>query len=974
MLFTQPEAGLVAFFRKFSSAAAALVGIFGVVILTGRTLNVAGFQRALPDPSHFQSITALCFALAGVSLALARRKPAAGWVDWLAQACPLAVGGIGLMAVVANFLEWHWGTNQFLLRSQMTAVGILNPFRMLPATALNFLLIGMAFVLFRLPIPRRYVYAQCCATLAGLQSLLFLMAYAYSIFLHSGPASVASVSLPKTLAFLLLSVGILAAFPDRGLMAVITDGASGGRLLRRGLVITIAVPFGLCWLGMVGPRGGYYGAEFGLALAATSVIAVFATLIWGYARSMVISDRQRQRAEDFLSGQKQVFEMISQGAALEETLAALVRLMEAHGDGFTCSILLLDRDGVHLRHGAAPSLPAEYINAIDGKAIGPAAGSCGTAAFRRQPVLVQEISTDPLWADYKHLALRHNLRACWSTPILDENQTVLGTFAIYDCQPIHLTPEFRSLVDVATYTAAVGIKHYRSEDLLQQKMLQLTMVYESVGDVIFHLRVEGDGQYRFDSVNPAFYQSTGLKPEQVIGKLVHEVIPEPSLALILARYQEAIRSRQTVHWEEETRYPSEVKSGDVTVTPVFGPDGKCTALIGSVHDLTERKRLEQQVRQAQKMEVVGQLAGGVAHDFNNLLTVINGYSEIVLQRLATDDLNHSFVDEIKKAGDRAAALTHQLLAFSRRQVLKPQVLVLNSVIDDMEKMLRRLIGADIDLVTTLEKNLGQVTADPGQMEQILLNLVVNARDAMPQGGKLTIETANVVLGESYAANHVTAKPGPHVMLAVSDTGMGMDAEVQKHIFEPFFTTKEVGKGTGLGLSTVYGIVKQSEGNVWVYSEPGMGTTFKIYLPRVDKPVEAIESKPAEATIPGGTETILLVEDEPSVRLLVRTTLESNGYQVLEATNGAEALLIGEQHQGRIHFLLTDLVMPGISGRVLAEQLVPRRPELKVLFLSGYTDDVVVRHGALDANMAFLQKPFTPDALARKVREVMDANR
>jgi PAS domain S-box-containing protein len=974
MLFTQPGAGLVTFFRRLSSVAAALVSVFGVVILTGRTLNVAGLQRALPDPSRFHSITALCFVMAGVSLALARRKPAAGRMDWLAQACAIAVGGIGLMAVIANFLEWHWGTNQFLLRSQMTAVGILNPFRMLPATGLNFLLIGMAFALYRLPIPRRYVYAQCCATLAGLQSLLFLMAYAYSIFLHSGPAGVASVSLAKTFAFLLLSVGILSAHPERGLMAVITDGGSGGRLLRRGLVITVAVPFVLCWLGMVGPRGGYYGTEFGLALVATSVIAVFATLIWGYARSMVISDRQRKRAEDFLNGQKQVFEMISKGAALEETLAALVRLMEAHGDGFKCSILLLDRDGVHLRHGAAPSLPAEYINSIDGKAIGPAAGSCGTAAFRRQPVMVQEISTDPLWADYKHLALPHNLRACWSTPILDENQTVLGTFAIYDCQPIHLTPEFLSLVDVATYTAAVGIKHYRAEELLQEKMLQLTMVYESVGDVIFHLRVEGDGQYRFDSINPAFYRATGLKPEKVIGKLVQEVIPEPSLTLILTKYQEAIRTRQTVHWEEETRYPTEVKSGDVTVTPVFGPDGKCTALIGSVHDLTERKRLEQQVRQAQKMEVVGQLAGGVAHDFNNLLTVINGYSEIVLQRLATDDLNHTFVDEIKKAGDRAAALTHQLLAFSRRQVLQPQVLVLNSVINDMEKMLRRLIGADIDLVTRLEKNLGRVTADPGQMEQILLNLVVNARDAMPHGGKLTVETANVVLGESYAANHVTAKPGPHIMLAVSDTGVGMDAEIQKHIFEPFFTTKEVGKGTGLGLSTVYGIVKQSEGNIWVYSEPGMGTTFKIYLPRVDKPAEAIEPKPVEATIPGGNETILLVEDEPSVRLLVRTTLESNGYQVLEATNGAEALLIGEQHQGRIHFLLTDLVMPGISGRVLAEQLAPRRPELKVLFLSGYTDDVVVRHGALDANMAFLQKPFTPDALARKVREVMDANR
>jgi two-component system cell cycle sensor histidine kinase/response regulator CckA len=352
--------------------------------------------------------------------------------------------------------------------------------------------------------------------------------------------------------------------------------------------------------------------------------------------------------------------------------------------------------------------------------------------------------------------------------------------------------------------------------------------------------------------------------------------------------------------------------------------------------------------------------------------VINGYSEVMLGQMKPENPHQKYVNEIKKAGDRAASLTRQLLAFSRRQVLMPQVLDLNQVIANVHTMLKRLIGENIDLVAVQGDGLGQVKADPGQMEQVLLNLAINARDAMPQGGKLTIETANVELDKSYELNHFTAKPGPHVLLAVSDTGTGMDAETQKRIFEPFFTTKEVGKGTGLGLSTVYGIVKQSEGHIWVYSELGRGTTFKVYLPRVDMPMDAVVPTKAKTKLIGGTETILVVEDESSVRLLVRTTLESNGYQVLEATNGAEALLIEGRHKGKIHLLLTDLVMPGIGGRLLGKQMVDLQPELRVLYMSGYTDDAVIRHGGLEAGMAFLQKPFTPDALTHKLREVLDA--
>jgi signal transduction histidine kinase len=386
----------------------------------------------------------------------------------------------------------------------------------------------------------------------------------------------------------------------------------------------------------------------------------------------------------------------------------------------------------------------------------------------------------------------------------------------------------------------------------------------------------------------------------------------------------------------------------------------------------EHKQVQSQLFQSQKMEAIGQLAGGVAHDFNNLLTVINGYSQMMLERKIPDDPDRKCLEEIFKAGERAAALTRQLLAFSRRQVLTLRVLDLNAIIAGMHTMLRRLIGEDIDLVSVPARDLGNVKVDSGQMEQVILNLALNARDAMPKGGKLTIETANVDLDESYTPKHATVKPGPHVMLAVSDTGIGLDPETQNHIFEPFFTTKEQGKGTGLGLSTVYGIVKQSGGSIWVYSERGRGATFKIYLPRVDEPAKINEPAEAPPELSEATETILLVEDDASVRMLVRQTLEMKGYRVLEAENGVEALWVSEQRTETIHLMVTDVIMPEIGGRILAEQLAVKRPEMKVLYMSGYTDDAVIRHGVLELNSAFIQKPFGPDALARKVREVLDA--
>jgi len=384
----------------------------------------------------------------------------------------------------------------------------------------------------------------------------------------------------------------------------------------------------------------------------------------------------------------------------------------------------------------------------------------------------------------------------------------------------------------------------------------------------------------------------------------------------------------------------------------------------------EKKRMEEQFRQAQKMEAVGRLSGGIAHDFNNLMTIVMGNADLTLMDMPEDDPIRESVIQIREAGGRAASLTRQILAFSRRQIVEPVVLNLNELALGVDKMLRRIIGEDVDLETVLGSDLGRVEADPGQLEQVMMNLAVNARDAMPGGGKLTIETANVELDREYARNHFAVTPGSYVMLAVSDTGMGMTEEVRSQIFEPFFTTKEVGKGTGLGLSTVYGIVKQADGHIWVYSEPGKGATFKIYLPRVEKAGQALKQVDTMPESLQGSETVLVVEDDPQLRNMAFKILERHGYTVLVAEGGQPAIQIAETYGEKIDLVVTDVVMPEMSGKEAAERIKTLRPDIKVLFMSGYTDNAIVHHGILDRDIAFLQKPFTPNGLARKVKEVL----
>jgi PAS domain S-box-containing protein len=508
----------------------------------------------------------------------------------------------------------------------------------------------------------------------------------------------------------------------------------------------------------------------------------------------------------------------------------------------------------------------------------------------------------------------------------------------------------------------------RAESAVRASHERFRALVENSHDILMLLDAEGRVVY----VTPGSQRYLGWTAEDMTGRSIFEYVHPEDTEVVGVRLAEVLQlPGHPVTAEVRMRHAD----GSWRIVAGVGvnrlQDSHVRAIVVNARDMTEARRLEEQLRQAQKMEAVGQLAGGIAHDFNNLLTAILGYCNLVLDEVPEDTPMRQDLEEIRAAGERAAALTRQLLAFSRRQILQPQTIDINRLIRQLEKLLRRLISEDVELVTALADDLLAVQVDPASLEQVLINLAVNARDAMPVGGRLTIETSNVELDAAYAEQHATVVPGRYVMFAVSDTGHGMDKATQARVFEPFFTTKEQGKGSGLGLATVYGIVKQSGGYIWVYSEPGHGTVFKVYLPPADAAAARVAAPPAgKSGADRGWETVLLVEDEDAVRALAREVLRRHGYTVLEARHGLDALRVAERHPDDIHLMITDVVMPPLSGRDLAERLVVERRTMKVLFMSGYTDHAVV-HRDLTAGTAFLQKPFTPDVFARKVRSVLD---
>jgi two-component system, cell cycle sensor histidine kinase and response regulator CckA len=685
-------------------------------------------------------------------------------------------------------------------------------------------------------------------------------------------------------------------------------------------------------------------------------------------------DTSRKLPEELAQLDEKILALVMAHAALPEVLDTLCRNIESLYAGLLCSVLLLDPDGKTLRHGAAPTLPNEYNQAIDGLQIGPSTGSCGTAAYRRQQVIVPDIATDALWTDYRHLALPHGLRACWSTPIASQSGGILGTFAIYYRDPRTPEAEHLQLIAHATRLAAIAIEWDRDKAELVAAENRYRTLVERLPAITYVAELGACGPWRY--VSPQIESMLGFSPGEWLSdpanwiNRVHDEDRESVLAveerfqknrdLFQAEYRMLARDGRVLWFRDEA------------VMLPTAEDHPCL-MQGVMYDITEHKRLEDQLRHSQKMEAVGLLAGGVAHDFNNLLMLIQAHNERLRAGLAAGAPAQKESLGIEHAVARAASLTGRLLAFSRKQVLQPKVMDLSIVLSEVAKMLDRLIEKNIALRIAAAPQLWPIKADPGQVEQLIMNLAVNARDAMPQGGELLIETRNAEIGGSHPRCRDGMRPGRYVILVVSDNGIGMDHETQAHMFEPFFTTKAPGKGTGLGLAIVYGVVKQIGGWTHVDSKPGRGTTFEIYLPRAEegKPPTAPEKILDLATVPKGSETILLVEDEVGIRELASTFLHGRGYKVLTAIDGNDALRIAEGHEDLIHLLVTDIVMPNVGGNELAKRLRQVRPQIKVLFMSGYPDHPALPGESVGTQATVLQKPFSLDMLGHKVRDLLD---
>jgi PAS domain S-box-containing protein len=691
-----------------------------------------------------------------------------------------------------------------------------------------------------------------------------------------------------------------------------------------------------------------------------------AALLERTIRYAVELNTERCRAEEALAAYAQKQEIVAEigrlaltGGDLNDLFAESVSLIATTLGVEYCKLLELLPDGDSLILKAGVGWKEECLVGQTTVSAG-CESQAGFTLLSDEPVVVGDLRTETRF-NGPSLLHEHGVVSGMSV-IIRGRERPYGVLGAHTTSARRFSTDDVNFLRSVANVLAEAIGRKQAEDEVRQSESQFRALFENALDAVL---IANDLGMYIDA-NPAACDLLGVSHNEIIGRTINSFTEQddPTEA---SRMLEQFLREGTMRGELRLRRPDgRVVEVDFSATANFLP-GRHLALL---RDVTERRALEEQLRQSQKLESVGMLAGGIAHDFNNLLTVITGYSDLTLKHLDKSDPLARHVEEINIAADRATSLTRQLLAFSRKQVLQPKVLDLNSVILNIEKMLGRLVGEDMELRTSPGIGLGKVKADPGQIEQVILNLVVNARDAMPRGGNITLATANIYLDEGHALRHIGVQPGWYAMLTVTDTGLGIDAETQEHIFEPFFTTKAQSKGTGLGLSTVYGIVKQSGGHIWVYSEVGVGTTFTIYLPLVDEEMTKPDAHVARPQSFAGTETILLAEDEEMVRNLTAASLSMHGYTVLKAANAGEALLICQQHEGPIHLLLTDVVMPRMSGKELADQILALRADTRVLYMSGYTDQSIVHHGILDDDIAFIGKPFTPDALVLKVVEVL----
>jgi PAS domain S-box-containing protein len=905
--------------------ASALIGLAGIL---GWILGLGVLTGAASHHGNIASSTCIVFLIDGMVLV------AAMWLPSLARPWPcvvlVAVTSIFALLSFAGLLS---GLNPSMYAPILPSIwrlAVIPGTGMSPLTGLLFFLGGASLVLLLVSGTKRATRdpAACLAGLVALTGLVCTLSYAYGSPWQYA-TGMGSMTLAASSAFVILGVGLVAAQGgDSFFIKPFTDGSVRATLLRKFVPLVFIAVIGSDLLQhFVTSLNGAYVSAISVVLFCTFAVVVAIRTAKAIGGTLEKADAECRQAE----------------AALRESEAKYRTIFENSG---TALMFTEENTTISLVNKEFEKLTGYARDEIEGKKswMEFVAGA----------------------ADLDKMKSYHELRRTdrKSAPQTYEFQLRDRAGRIkHIVNSVVVIPDshkgLSALLDIT--------ERKRAEEALAESRKYLDKIINSIADPLF----VKDTEFRWVLLNDAFCSFVGRSRDELIGRSDFDFFPKSDVDGFRKKDEAVFKSGEEDISEEEIR-DSEGRIHTVaTRRTLYRGENGDELIVGIMRDVTDRKRLEEQLRQAAKMEAIGTLAGGVAHDFNNLMTAVIGYSDLVLQRSEAEPLRRD-IEQIRKAGLKAANLTSQLLAFSRRQVLQPRVLDLNYVIADTQSMLRRLIGEDIELVGMPDGSLGRVFADPGLIEQVILNLAINARDAMPAGGKLTIETANIYLDKVYAQQHFGVQPGHYVLLAMSDTGIGMSQETLSHIFEPFFTTKEKGKGTGLGLATVYGIVQQSGGHIWVYSEEGKGATFKVYLPRVQ---EDTESEGPEAGPPepprGGSEAILLVEDDNVVRSLAAESLRLSGYAVFESCNGVEALETFKTHRDSIKLVVTDVVMPEMSGRGLAMKIAELSPQIRVLYISGYTDDAIVHHGVLDPDTAFLQKPFTPEALARKVRDLLD---
>jgi PAS domain S-box-containing protein len=933
----------------------AAVATIAVAVLTGWALDLPSIERVWPSLITMNPMTALCFLLAALSLILRTAEPLPTSAIFLSRGCAGMVTLAGVLVVGRALTPWDTGVDLVLFRERLVEAG--HPTRMASAAAFNFFFTGLGLLLLDVRTRRGARPAVPLALAAALPAMLVAMGHVYGSDGLFGFGRFVSTALSTAVSFLLLAVGIIAARPASGVYSLITRSTPGGLLARRLLPAAVVLPLLLGGIVFKGQQLGLFDAAGGAALLATVIMLIMAALIWRSAVWLDTTDDARGRAERQLCElnedlEGRVVERTRELGRINEALLDQTRFLHQVLD--TSPQLVYVKDWAGRFTLANQAMADLYGTTVDGM-IGKTEADFVTCGDDPR----ESVDED------RAVMTERRVRVITEQPAMDERTGAVRWFHTIKAPLVGRDGICGRVLCLSTDITA---RHY-AEAELRRASDELRALFDASPLAICGLTA--DGYVR--TWNRAAEELFGWSAGEVVGR------PLPNIPPQMPDQHRGIRehvasSRPVTNVEtHRMRKDREIIAVSVSTAPLHDAAGDLSGIVVVYGDIRERKELEAQLRQAQKMEAVGQLAGGVAHDFNNLLTVIRTASELLLADCKPGDTRRQDIEDIEEAAARAATLTRQLLAFSRQQVLEPRVVDLNQVVAELEPMARRLVQENIAVETRLAPDLQRITADRHQLDQVILNLVVNARDAMPDGGTIVVETSNVVLDADFPRTHPSARSGPHVMLRVTDTGCGMDGATRARIFEPFFTTKPVGVGTGLGLATVYGIVKQSGGHIWVDSEVGRGSSFTIHLPvstATEDEAQPVKPKQPAPPAPRPDARILVVEDDAAVRNAVCRVLERRGYAVMQSHNGEQALTALASVSETVDLVISDIVMPEMSGLELRDRLRVMRPTVPVLLMSGYSQEAITRLGNRESLGPLIEKPFTVDALLENVRSVL----